>query len=358
MAADHAEATHVALDVLHAGGNAFDGAIAAALTLGVVGPNASGLGGGGFALVYIAKEKRAYALDFRETAPAEVSTEGIVSRAAHEDPTRRGVAIGVPGEPAGLEWLSRKFARRSLADDAAPAAALARNGFSASRIVLRSVDWAHQEIATSPVLASAFLLPGGATIPFGRMVKRPELATTIARFGAEGAKPFYEGDIAAEIVRAAASVGGTLTAADLASYQPKEREPLSRTIDGRTVITFPAPSAGGLMLLEGLMMYGAARTSTLAAMGFESSAYLHTVAEAMRGALADRARIAGDPGRRARTSARPTIARWSPRSSAHAARGSIRTARSPRPSSRSASRGRATSSSPIAKGTWSRSPRR
>src|ERR1700728_4393146 len=115
VAADHAEAARAALDALHAGGNAADGAIAAALTLGVVGPNASGLGGGGFALVYVAKEKRAYALDFRETAPADVNTDAIVSRPpAHEDAARRGVAIGVPGEPAGLEWISKKFGRRSL----------------------------------------------------------------------------------------------------------------------------------------------------------------------------------------------------------------------------------------------------
>ncbi len=295
VAADHAEAARAALDALHAGGNAADGAIAAALTLGVVGANASGLGGGGFALVYVAKEKRTYAIDFRETAPVEVNTDAIVARASHEESARRGVAIGVPGEPAGLEWLSKKFARRSLAEDAAGAASLARNGFAASRTVLRSVDWAHEEIAASPELATAFLLPGGTTIPFGRAVKRPQLAETIRRFGAEGAKPFYEGDIAAQIVSSATSVGGTLTAADLAAYRAKERAPLSRVIDGRTIVTFPAPSAGGLMLVELLSMFGASRTSTLAPMGFDSSAYLHTVAEGIRGALADRARIAGDP---------------------------------------------------------------
>ena len=295
VAADHAEATRAALEALHAGGNAADGAIAAALTLGVVGPNASGLGGGGFALVYIAKERRAYALDFRETAPAEVSTDAIVARATHDEPARRGVAIGVPGEPAGLEWLSKRFARRSLAADAATAAALARNGFAVSRTVLRSVDWVHEEISTSPGLEAEFLLPGGAAIPFGRILRRPELAQTITRFGAEGARPFYQGDIAREIAKAVTGLGGTMTLADLAAYQPRERDPLSRNIDGRTVVTFPAPSAGGLMLLELLTMFGASRTSPLAPMGFESSAYLHTVAEGIRGALADRARIAGDP---------------------------------------------------------------
>ncbi len=292
---DHAEATRAAIDALHAGGNAVDGAIAATLALGVVGPNASGLGGGGFALVYVAKDKRTYGLDFRESAPAEVSFEGIVERAKKADPYKRGVAVGIPGEPAGLEWLARKFGKRSLADDAAPAIHLARDGFPMSRSVVRSVDWAYQELSMVPLLANAFLMPGGATVPFARMVKRGDLASTLARFGAEGAKPFYQGDIAAKIARSAHALGGTLTLADMAAYEAKEREPLSRVIDGRTVVTFPAPSAGGLMLLETLQMYGASNKSPLAAMGFGSSAYFHTVAEAIRGAMADRARIAGDP---------------------------------------------------------------
>jgi gamma-glutamyltranspeptidase/glutathione hydrolase len=164
-----------------------------------------------------------------------------------------------------------------------------------SHTVIRAVDWAHAELVTSPDLGGMFLLPGGATLPYGRIVKRTDLARSISRFGAEGAKPFYEGAIAQKIIQAAASVGGTLAASDLSGYRVKEREPLTRTIDGRTVMTFPAPSAGGLMLLEVLTMFGATRTSVLAPMGFESSAYLHTVAEAMRGAVADRARLVGDP---------------------------------------------------------------
>jgi gamma-glutamyltranspeptidase/glutathione hydrolase len=96
-------------------------------------------------------------------------------------------------------------------------------------------------------------------------------------------------------VEAVKSAGGNMTPQDLAGYQVKEREPLTRTIDGRTIHTMPAPSAGGLMLLETLVMFGASSSSPLNAMGFGSSAYLHTVAEAMRGAVADRARMASDP---------------------------------------------------------------
>jgi gamma-glutamyltranspeptidase/glutathione hydrolase len=109
--------------------------------------------------------------------------------------------------------------------------------------------------------------------------------------------------VGAKILRAVHAAGGTLEAGDLAAYRVKERAPLTRTIDGRTVATFPAPSAGGLMLLETLTMYGASSRSPLRPMGFGSSAYLHAVSEAMRGALADRARFVGDPDLDAETNA-------------------------------------------------------
>jgi gamma-glutamyltranspeptidase/glutathione hydrolase len=291
---DHAEATRAALDTLRAGGNAVDGAITAALTLGVVAPTASGMGGGGFALVYVAKERRVVALDFRETAPEAVSRDGLKDRESREDAARRGVAVGVPGEPAGLEWLSQRYGRRSLAQDAAPAAQVAANGFPLSQYQASVLQHAQRDLLVSPELTAMFL-PGGAPLPFRSLVRRPDLAHTITKFGAQGSRAFYEGSVGAKILRAVHAAGGTLEMNDLASYRVKERAPLSRTIDGRTVVTFPAPSAGGLMLVELLSMYGANAQSPLAAMGFESSAYLHTLGEAMRGAVADRARLLGDP---------------------------------------------------------------
>ena len=299
---DHADATRAALDVIAKGGNAVDGAIAAALALGVVNPAASGIGGGGFALVYTAQDKKVTAFDFRESSPATFSTEvlwppkqpGEKPRDAFGWTGPRGGSVGVPGELAGLELLSRRFGKKSLADDAAPAVALAQHGFFLGLHTADTVATFQARVASQPTLASSFL-PGGKPARFATRVVRPELAATLVRFGREGKKPFYEGDIAQKIVVAVRAAGGTMTAADLAAYQVKERPTLSRTIDGRTIHTMPAPSAGGLMLLETLSMYGASKSSALAAMGFGSSAYLHTVAEAMRGATADRARFAGDP---------------------------------------------------------------
>ena len=200
----------------------------------------------------------------------------------------------MPGEPAGLELLSRRFGKKSLADAAAPALALAQNGFYLGVHTAEQVDRFKDRVQAAPSLASVFL-PGKAPAPYASRVRRPDLAATLARFGAEGKRAIYEGPTAWKIASAVTSAGGTMTVQDLAEYQVKERTPLTRTYDGRTIYTMPAPSAGGLMLLEVLGMYGASSSSPLAQMGHGSSAYIHTVAEAMRGAFADRARFASDP---------------------------------------------------------------
>jgi gamma-glutamyltranspeptidase/glutathione hydrolase len=207
---------------------------------------------------------------------------------------RRGASVGVPGEPAGLEWLARKYGKRSLADDAAPAAELAERGFLVSHYLGETTALFADRISLSPELGAA-LLPGGVPAAYRSVLARPELARTLRRFGAEGARLFYDGAMGAKMVAAVQAAGGTLELSDLAAYQVKERAPLERVVDGCTVATMPAPSAGGLMLLETLLAYGATPRSPLHAMGFGSSAYLHTLAEVMRGALADRIRFAGDP---------------------------------------------------------------
>lgn len=301
-ATDHSDATRAALDVMAAGGNAADGAVAAALVLGVVNPSASGIGGGGFAVVWSAADAKATAIDFRETAPAKFSAEVLWPKKKGDDKPLdrfgwtgpRGGAVGVPGEPAGLELLARRFGKRSLADDAAPAVGLAQSGFYVSKHTAEQIALFKERVHTIPVLSTAFL-PGGAPAGIGARVRRPDLAATLLRYGTEGKRSIYEGATAQKIVDAVKGAGGTLTREDLASYTAKERAPLSRTVDGRTIHTMPAPSAGGLMLLEATGMYGASRSSSLVPLGFGSSVYLHTVAEAMRGAFADRARLAGDP---------------------------------------------------------------
>jgi len=296
VSTDNGEATRAALATLGAGGNAVDGAITAALTMGVVNPVSSGLGGGGFALVYMERDRKVVAVDFREVSPARVGMEELLARNQKkgDSAANRGASVGIPGEPAGLEWLARKYGKRSLSDDAAPAAEIAERGFLVSRYMGETTALFADRIAQSPELGAA-LVPGGIPATYRALMVRPDLARTLRRFGAEGARLFYGGGVGAKMVAATQAAGGTIELSDLAAYEVKERAPLERLVDGRTIATMPAPSAGGLMLLETLSMYGATPQSPLRAMGFGSSVYLHTLAEAMRGALADRVRIASDP---------------------------------------------------------------
>lgn len=288
VATDNAEATRAAIDALHGGGNAFDGAIAAALTLGVTSPTASGIGGGGFMVAYIASEKKLVALDFRERAPADVDVQELVDR------KKRGVVVGVPGEPMGLEYLATHWAKRPMQANAAYAIALATQGFPVGKHLAEGSARFTTLIHQSKDLEAMFM-PGGSPLAFRAFLRRPELGRTLAHYATDGAKVFYTGDLAQKIVDSVKAEGGRMTLDDLASYKVMERPPLVRTIGTRTVATMPAPSAGGLMLMELLLMYGADEKSPLKAMGFGSSAYLHTIAEAMRGAVADRARLVGDP---------------------------------------------------------------
>ena len=301
VATDCPEATRVALEILQNGGNAADAAIGAALTLGVVGPAASGLGGGGFALVYSHKDKKVTSLDFREIGASKIDIEKLLGQHGMSPSVNaaRGVAIGVPGEPAGLEWLSAHYGKKPLSFDAEPAAQIATRGFLVGAHLADGLVRFKDYVSVSPDLAAAFV-PGGNPLGERATMKRAEIAKSIRRFGAEGSRPFYTGDIAKKEADAAQAAGGNVTVEDFARYRVRERAPLSRTIDGRTVYTMPAPSAGGLMLLETLSIWGASSSSPLSQMGYGSSAYVHSMAEAMRASLSTVDRICSTESRPAR----------------------------------------------------------
>lgn len=288
---DHVDATRAALDVLAAGGNAADAAAAAALVLGVVAPSGSGLGGGGFALVSTARDHKVTALDFRETAPAALDAPRLLTGRGAPG---RGATIGVPGEAAGLEWLVSHHGKRPLARDAEAAVHTAEGGFYVSRPLADALARSGARMAPGSELSLA-LFPASQPAPYAARVTRPELAATLRRFGAEGSRAIYTGSVAERIVESTKAAGGSLSLDDLREYRVRERKPLQRDVDGKTIVTMPAPSAGGLMLLETTGMHGASGASPLFAMGLGSSTYLHVLAETFRGAMADRVRLAGDP---------------------------------------------------------------
>lgn len=282
-------ATREALAQMQAGGNAIDAAITAALVGGVTSPTSSGIGGGGFAVVWVAAEQKPFVLDFRETAPKTVDAAAFDARPLPDD--QRGKLVGVPGEVAGLYSLHQRFGKRSWSEVVSPAARIAKTGFAVGKHLGEMLKWGEKSLKAEPGIASLYY-PGGKPAVVGRRIVNPKLSRTLERIAAEGPKAFYEGAIAAELVERANRFGGALTTAELAAYKPVERKPIHVSWEGYDVYTMPAPSAGGLMLAQALRLYS---SKELQQLGFASGAYHHVLAEAMRGAIADRMRHLGDP---------------------------------------------------------------
>lgn len=282
-------ASRAAVQVMQSGGNAIDAAVTAAFMGGVVSPTSSGIGGGGFAVVWLAKEKRAFVLDFRETAPAGIDVAAFEKR-PFSDP-ERGKYTGVPGEVRGLHTLHSKFGKKPWKDVVGPAAQTAKQGFAVGRFLAGSLAAYAKRLSTEPALSRVFYA-NGKPAAAGSRVTRPNLAKTLEQIAVSGPAAFYEGAVARDIVATNRSVGGALSMADLAAYRPVERAALHAKWEGHDVYSMPPPSAGGLMVVQTLGLY---KKAELARLGHESGAYQHLLAEAMRGAIADRMRHISDP---------------------------------------------------------------
>lgn len=292
VATEHPRATEIGLAILEQGGNAVDAAIAISYAGCVLNASSCGIGGGGFMLIRTA-EGAVHALDYRERAP-----EG-----AHRDLYRRGdeilraqsrtggLAVGVPGEIAGLEAARERFARLPRATLMEPAIALARDGFPIGQHLAKAIARNKGSIRASTGLAPLLLDASGTPRAAGSILKRPALARTLELVARDGSAAFYHGAVANELARSVTAAGGILTADDLAAYRPEWRTPLRATYRGFEIFTMPPPSSGGV-LLEVLHILAA---DDLAAMGHLSPEYLHLLAEAMKHGFADRARWYGDP---------------------------------------------------------------
>ncbi|MCC6645252.1 MAG: gamma-glutamyltransferase [Polyangiaceae bacterium] len=285
VATENATASHIAMEILKRGGRAADAAVAAAFALGVAVPVSSGIGGGGVALTWDARAKRLSALDFRETAPS-----GAVA-AELEDAPPLGALVGVPGEVAGLLELHAREGSRPLAELVEPAATLAERGFPISPHLARALDKMSAHARRSPVLAQRFFV-GSAPLAAGAVATNPELGRTLRAIAARGRDAFYTGETAGKLADAVAREGGHLTAADLAAYRVVERVPVRVRRGDRELATMPPPSGGGLMLAQLATMFPPGDPALAAP---DSAAWMHALAEAMRGSFADRLRKMGDP---------------------------------------------------------------
>jgi gamma-glutamyltranspeptidase/glutathione hydrolase len=287
VSSDHALASDAGATVLRRGGNAADVAVAAALAAGVVQPSSSGLGGGGFAIWVDGAERKV--LDFREVAPTAAHRDMYRTDdgAVHPDASRvGGRAVAVPGEARGLARFLSTHGSLPPSVVAAPAIELAGRGFPMGRFLHAALERTSHD-GVRPLLGIGNQLP-----PPGERIRRATLAKTLRRWVSSGGGFLHEGPGAVAIVEAVAAAGGVLTEQDLAGYMPRNREPLVFGYHGYTVISMPPPSSGGVALGQMLRVL---EGYDLEALGHNSSAYVHLLAETMKHAFADRARFLGDP---------------------------------------------------------------
>jgi gamma-glutamyltranspeptidase / glutathione hydrolase len=284
-------ASKAGADIMQAGGNAIDAAVATGFVLAVVYPQAGNLGGGGFMLVRMADGKSHF-IDFREEAPAATTANmyldahGNVIEGASEYGYK---AIGVPGSVAGLVYAQKKYGKLSLRKVMAPAIQLALNGFELTWQEARDLR-EDSHLANYPESRRIFQRNGNFYKQYENF-RQPDLARTLERI-AKNPDDFYRGAMAHELAAAIQQGGGLVTADDLAHYQVKEREPLRGTYRGYEIISAPPPSSGGTVLIETLNIL---EGYDLAKAGNRSAESVHLTTEAFRRAFFDRAEFLGDP---------------------------------------------------------------
>jgi gamma-glutamyltranspeptidase / glutathione hydrolase len=297
VASQHELASKIGVEVMKKGGNAVDAAVAVALALAVVYPEAGNLGGGGFMLMRF-KDGKTAAIDYREMAPLAANRNVFVDKNGElirgEGSSTVGYrASGVPGTPAGLDLAYQKYGSKKILfkDLIEPARLLAQNGYVLS-YRLTEIFKAYKATLEKYEDSKKIFLNGGKMFEEGDVLKQPELAETLLRMQKFGAKEFYTGKTAQLIADDMKRNNGLITLEDLKNYQPKERTPLEGTYRGYKIITMPPPSSGGIVMLQVLNML---ENYDLRKMGYNSAQKYHILAEAMRRAFADRAEFMGDP---------------------------------------------------------------
>ncbi len=292
IASAHYLATEAGEKILAEGGNAFDAAIAVGSTLGVVEPESSGIGGGDFFLLHIAKTGKDVFIDARETAPAAVTAEeylGKDGKLDHDKALNGALAAGIPGAPAGWAYLAQHYGRLPLKTSLAPAIRIARDGFPVYPRMLS--EYAEQrDVMRRWPATTAIFEPQGHPLANGDTLRQRDLADTMQVLADKGFDGFYRGKVAEKIVVAINAAGGNWTAGDLADYQVRLREPLRFKYRDWDVVTAPPPSSGGVALVEMLQILSAWDLPKL-----DPATRVHLIVEAMRRAYRDRTYFLGDP---------------------------------------------------------------
>ncbi len=293
VVAAHPEAVAAGVDTLKSGGNAVDAAIVTAFALNAAEPFASGIGGGGFMVVFLAAENRTTVIDFREKAPSKASPDMFRDKDRIQETWRKshGLAVAVPGALAGWAYALEKYGTMDMAAVAARGIQIAEQGFPVSATFSQINKDEYERILGNAGESTAYLCDGFPYEP-GDIYRNPDLAKTFRRIVSDGWRDFYEGEIAGSIVAAIAHSGGIMSREDLSRYAPIERPPLKGTYKDYTVYTIPPPGSGGLHIIQLLNILA---NWPVSKWGSNSTRTIHQMSEAFRFVFADRSRFLGDP---------------------------------------------------------------
>ena len=294
VVSDHHLSSEVGVEILKKGGNAIDAAVATAFSLAVTHPEAGNIGGGGF-LVLMKSDGEVTTFDFREKAPLAASPTMFLDENGkiRDNSNHKGLlSVGVPGTVAGLYQAHQKYGKLPWRELIQPAIDQAKNGFPMSFGLYRAAMQVSKRDASYDIMQNFFRGADGEIVAPGGLWKQPALAKTLEAIRDQGRDGFYKGEIAEEIESYMKANGGIITREDLAKYEAVERAPLKTTFKGYEVYSMPPPSSGGVALIE---MMNLMEVADISRVEFNSTAYVHLVAEAMRRAFADRAEYLGDP---------------------------------------------------------------
>lgn len=288
-------ATQVGVEILKKGGNAVDAAVAVGYVLAVTYPQAGNIGGGGFMLLRT-KEGTVTAIDFREMAPAKASRDMFLDEQGNVDNKRSLIshlASGVPGTVAGFSLANEKYGTRPLAELIQPALTYAKEGFIVDEALADALNvYGREVLFKHPASRKIFFKADGAPWQKGERLVQANLANSLEAIAKQGEKAFYQGKIAEQIVAEMAQNGGLITRKDLADYKTLERQPISSSYKGYEIFSMPAPSSGGIHIIQILNIL---ENFNLQAMGQNSAEAIHLMVEAMKYAYADRSEYLGDP---------------------------------------------------------------
>jgi gamma-glutamyltranspeptidase/glutathione hydrolase len=292
IASAHPLATQAGMEILTAGGNAFDAAVAVTAVLAVVGPHGSGLGGGGFWLLHRESDGLDVMIDGRERAPLAATRDMYLDDNGDVVPglsVNGALAAGIPGEPAALVHIAERYGRLPISHTLEPAIRIAREGFTTNAQYNRLARFRLADLQNDPETARIFLQDDELPQP-DYLIRQPELAATLEAISLHGKTGFYRGEIAVKLVDGVRRAGGIWSLDDLEQYEVVERAPVTGNYRGMRIVSAALPSSGGVVLLSMLNILGGFPLDTL-----DVPTRTHVIIEAMRRAYRDRAGYLGDP---------------------------------------------------------------